>query len=84
MLFFVYLQFQSYQRNFFVFSTVLAFLWPMKKKKEVAEQISNSTGTPLLILDTADNLFESGHYEQCYELLKEYEVLKEKNLILYY
>ncbi|XP_075971714.1 regulator of microtubule dynamics protein 1-like [Anticarsia gemmatalis] len=64
-------QFKTVRSNVFVLSTALAFLWPVKKSKEVPEKIA--TRSPISVLNTADNLFENGHYEQCYALLKGYE-----------
>lgn len=62
-------------------SATLAFIWPVKTKK-VTEK--TTTGQPIVVLDVADNLFESGHYEQCYDLLKEYEVNNFRNNISIY
>lgn len=56
-------------RSIFVY-TALAFMWPMKKEK-AAKHVA--VGLPVLMLEVADNLFENGHYEQCYDLLKQYE-----------
>lgn len=47
------------------FGTGLAFLWPLKKSTPtvaVAEEKNTS-------IQTADNLFDDGHYEECYKLL---------------
>ncbi|CAB3240541.1 unnamed protein product [Arctia plantaginis] len=65
-------QYSYFLRRIVGVSATFAFFWPVKKKKHVIER--TATGQPIVVLDVADNLFESGHYEQCYDLLKEYEL----------
>lgn len=47
------------------FGTGLAFLWPLKKSTPaVAGSEEKNTS-----VQAADNLFEDGHYDECYKLL---------------
>ncbi|CAG9796668.1 unnamed protein product [Diatraea saccharalis] len=63
-------QFKSHHTKIITISTGLAFVWPVKKQNK--EQSSNIDVTPVLV--TADNLFENGHYEECYNLLSSCKV----------
>lgn len=57
-------------------SSGLAFLWPAKK-------ISQDTETKEFLkslFEHADKLFETGHFEECYQLLEQCPV---KSLIIY-
>lgn len=52
--------------------TGLAFLWPVKKNSPtIAGTEENDTS-----IQTADNLFEDGHYEECYKLLLQLQETK--------
>lgn len=46
------------------FGIGLAFIWPLKKSPTIAGSEEKNTS-----LKTADNLFDDGHYEECYKLL---------------
>lgn len=47
------------------FGTGLAFLWPLKKGNQyVAGSEEKNTS-----IQECDNLFDDGHYEECYKLL---------------
>ncbi|XP_053612781.1 regulator of microtubule dynamics protein 1-like isoform X1 [Plodia interpunctella] len=69
-----------YSRNFGVFSQFqlihrknillsgLAFLWPTKTLSgQIAEKKDNLVPS---IIETADKLFDNGHFEECYQILK--------------
>ncbi|XP_049877302.1 regulator of microtubule dynamics protein 1-like [Pectinophora gossypiella] len=45
----------------------LAFIWPMKKKSET--KVEDKVEKAPSIVETADELFENGHYEECYRIL---------------
>lgn len=60
----------QFPKNLIFISTGLAFLWPIKKSKEPIDQEKLKK---LSVIDDSDELFENGHYEECYNLLKNYE-----------
>ncbi|XP_028156256.1 regulator of microtubule dynamics protein 1-like [Ostrinia furnacalis] len=53
----------------------LAFMWPTKKLNK--ESLKTNAETVTSVLEHADNLFENGHYEECYNLLSS---TKEQNV----
>ncbi|KAG6455204.1 hypothetical protein O3G_MSEX009094 [Manduca sexta] len=55
-------------KHAFFMSSALGFLWPIKTiSKQVGPVAKQSTS----VLEKADEMFENGHYKDCYELLKE-------------
>lgn len=70
----LYLCFQCNQihKKLFMVSTGLAFIWPAKKINK--ESTKSSVDTVTSVMEHADSLFENGHYEECYNILKSCKV----------
>lgn len=51
-----------------VFTAALAFMWPLKKTSNTKDS-SGKLVSEQIPLKNADIMFETGHYELCYQLL---------------
>lgn len=50
------------------------FIWPFNTSKKNSFDTEKINSMPS-ILESADHIFETGRYEECYNLLKSYEVM---------
>lgn len=66
------LYFQINHSKLFLTSIGLAFIWPAKKLNK--EPLTSNIEPVASILENADNLFDNGHYEECYNVLSNYPV----------
>ncbi|XP_060807138.1 regulator of microtubule dynamics protein 1-like isoform X2 [Amyelois transitella] len=59
--------------------SALAFLWPAKKLSE--QSVEKKANQIQSIVETSDNLFDNGHFEECYQILKS---SSEKDIEIYW
>lgn len=52
------------------------FLWPTIIKKNTVNIDTKTTAAALPLLTTADGFFETGRYEECYNVLVNSKVIK--------